>query len=326
VSYHLPSNRFARVDEPIAGGPIVPSALPPADVTALRRHVRSYLGLARYLVETGRFWPRAPEKKRPSSLTPLGSPVVASHRGLVNGSEPAGGNTLESIEQAIAAGFEWVELDLQLTADGVVVLHHDEAVPNDGGAVPIASLTLERLQRVLPRMTTLAAALERAGTRVGYLLELKHQPTELSSMALVRETLRLVHGQQSLRVIVDSFDREMLTTVAEFGKAPVGYDLPQKPVQTEWLDYAAQQGFDWVYVRKEHAIAASIDAAHARGLRVMVYPVERADDLSRFGPSRPPLGPSRPDGFITPSAGVLEELTQAAVRSPPAPAAQPESP
>lgn len=52
-----------------------------------------------------------------------GIPEVTAHRGA-SGRAPE--NTLAAVRAAIADGADWVEIDVQETSDGVVVVHHDE--------------------------------------------------------------------------------------------------------------------------------------------------------------------------------------------------------
>ncbi len=52
-----------------------------------------------------------------------GMPEITAHRGS-SGRAPE--NTLAAVRAAIADGADWVEIDVQETSDGVVVVHHDE--------------------------------------------------------------------------------------------------------------------------------------------------------------------------------------------------------
>jgi glycerophosphoryl diester phosphodiesterase len=56
--------------------------------------------------------------------SPAGSAYVAAHRGDLAAPE----NTIPALEAAIASGADFVEVDVQLTADGVPVLMHDWTV------------------------------------------------------------------------------------------------------------------------------------------------------------------------------------------------------
>src|SRR5690606_27481534 len=59
-----------------------------------------------------------------SLRAPAGTAYVAAHRGDLTAPE----NTIPALEAAIASGADFVEVDVQLTADGVPVLMHDWTV------------------------------------------------------------------------------------------------------------------------------------------------------------------------------------------------------
>lgn len=69
-------------------------------------------------------------------------PSIIAHRGA-SGHAPE--NSLEAFRLAQLLGADGVELDLQATADGGLLVHHDPMVPGFGD---IASLTLEQLSQV----------------------------------------------------------------------------------------------------------------------------------------------------------------------------------
>ena len=80
--------------------------------------------------------------------TPGEAAFIASHRG---GGATAPENTLPAITAALAAGFDYVEVDVALTADRHPVLMHDATVhrTTDGHGA-IASLTLEQVRVAKP--------------------------------------------------------------------------------------------------------------------------------------------------------------------------------
>lgn len=76
----------------------------------------------------------------PSCTAPLG----VAHRG---GGWMAPENTLAGIEAAAAAGIRGVELDVRTSADGVLVLHHDDSVHRvTDGTGDVEALTLAELR------------------------------------------------------------------------------------------------------------------------------------------------------------------------------------
>ena len=58
-------------------------------------------------------------------------------------------NTLPAVRAALVSGFDYVEVDLALTADGVPVLMHDRTVNRTtDGTGPLAALTLAEVRRL----------------------------------------------------------------------------------------------------------------------------------------------------------------------------------
>src|SRR5438067_2355598 len=73
-------------------------------------------------------------------------PILIAHRG---GSLEAPENTLAAFRHAIELGMRYVELDVQMSRDGELVVIHDETVDRTtGGHGPVARLTFEELHRL----------------------------------------------------------------------------------------------------------------------------------------------------------------------------------
>lgn len=108
---------------------------------------------------------------------------IIAHRGA---SAVAPENTLAAMEQAIADGAHWVEIDVQEIADGTVVVFHDRDFKKAAGLdLAIHQATLADLDdidigsRLAPRFAdqrvpTLDEVLTLARDRVGVLIELKY--------------------------------------------------------------------------------------------------------------------------------------------------------
>jgi len=82
-------------------------------------------------------------------------PLLLGHRGSP---QQARENTLESFRQALEAGLDGLELDLQCTRDGVLAVHHDFELEGH----PISSLDWPSLQQQVPWMPRLEQVLELA--------------------------------------------------------------------------------------------------------------------------------------------------------------------
>ena len=94
-----------------------------------------------------------------------GRPLVVAHRGASVGRRE---NTVEAFEEAAAQGADWVEMDVRLSADGVLVVHHDahfddgrlvretpadevpDYVPNLAEAFEACRYAIDTLKRTVP--------------------------------------------------------------------------------------------------------------------------------------------------------------------------------
>lgn len=77
-------------------------------------------------------------------------PLLIGHRGAPRLAQE---NTVAAFRQALAAGLDGLETDVQRTAEGALVLHHDPWLP---GGVDIASVELAQLQDLAPEVPRLA--------------------------------------------------------------------------------------------------------------------------------------------------------------------------
>lgn len=207
-------------------------------------------------------------------------PVIVGHRGAP-GSAPE--NTSASFRAAWSAGVDWVEADVQPTADGVPVLLHDDTVDRTtDGSGPVRSLPWSRVRELhadgrpgaVPRLTDLLVEL--TGTR-RLLLEIKGPHTDAQLARLLSELHR--SGAQR-RVFLQSFDRDVL--------ARLRFRAPHRPrgLLVEALtpdDLAAADALAALAVNPpmEAALAAPavVGALRAAGRSVAVW---TADDPAQW--------------------------------------------
>src|SRR6266545_5505015 len=79
-------------------------------------------------------------------LESLPRPVIFAHRGAC---AHAPENTMASFELALAHGADAIELDVKLSSDGYVVVHHDDTVDRTtDGTGRIKNLTLAELKKL----------------------------------------------------------------------------------------------------------------------------------------------------------------------------------
>lgn len=185
-------------------------------------------------------------------------PRVIAHRG-VSGTHPE--NTFAAFDQSLAEGADGIELDLQLTRDGEVVVFHDHSLRKLGHRrIRLSALTLQELHafdfgswrgeqfrgETLP---TLEQVLARYGGRTELLLELKTEREPARNETLVRRTVALMRAAGvGLRASLLCFDTTTLAmthalapdfryVLNAFAARSVAARLPQLPwVQALDLD------------------------------------------------------------------------------------------
>lgn len=161
-----------------------------------------------------------------SMPTPVIEPPVIGHRGAA-GYAPE--NTLASIRAAAALGIRWVEFDARLTADGEIVLFHDEQLERTtNGVGRVADLSLADLRELdagawfgepfrgarIPTLSEVLALLGTLGMRAN--VEIKPDAgREQQTGDAVARTLAREWPRELPLPIVSSFKIESLTAARE---------------------------------------------------------------------------------------------------------------
>lgn len=140
-----------------------------------------------------------------------GKPLILGHRGSPRAAPE---NTLASFEAAFAAEADGIELDLQMTADGVLVVHHDA----DLGGRSIFGMPLARLRALAPEVPTLSEVLDYLAGRPGAHLniELKVAAQDGRDAALAA-ALAGWTGPAKEHAWVSSFDPSALARLERLG-------------------------------------------------------------------------------------------------------------
>ncbi|SDF08577.1 glycerophosphoryl diester phosphodiesterase [Thermus arciformis] len=190
------------------------------------------------------------------------------HRGLAQGVRE---NTLEAFAKALEAGLDGFELDVHLTRDGVLVVHHDFTLEG----LPLASLTSRELPAYVPTLEAVLQAFPQAWVNV----ELKSLPPETDGR---EEALaRLLARYPSPRIWVSSFDPLALVRLRRLGVGPLGL-LYEKPEASE---LAPCLGVAWVHPWEGLLTREEVARLRAR-YRVLAWTVnarDRAQALAAWG-------------------------------------------
>lgn len=152
-----------------------------------------------------------------------GNPLVIGHRGAL---ALAPGNTFPALEAGVANGADMLEIDVQLSADGEVMLFHDFDLQHTAGISGHIGEHSAEMLRTLdvgssfdPKFkgTTIPAlseVLSWAKGHVPLMIEVKHEPVR--DDALEEKTVRLVEDYDMVdEVVIISFDQFALARVKQ---------------------------------------------------------------------------------------------------------------
>lgn len=278
-----------------------------------------------------------PDGTAPPSPEPL-RPVVIAHRGA---SAYAPEHTFAAYDLAVEQGADYLEQDLQITADGVLVVLHDDVLdrvargPAESCTGPVSDKTVAQLRQcdvgswfneafpdradpayVGLAIPTMAEVLERYGPDVRYYIEIKSPDDSPGMEAALLDVLDEAGvGDRSDRsVLIQSFSADSLRVLHD--RRPELPLVQLLTASTEAIDPAAFDDIATYAVgvgpSKANVDAAFVDGAHRRCLVVHPYTVDDPAEMS----SLIALGA---DGLFTNAPDVLLGVrTATAPTTPPA--------
>jgi len=201
--------------------------------------------------------------------------AVFAHRGCTEGFVE---NTLEAFAEAKRQGADGVELDVRLTADGALAIHHDSLIDGLG---PVADLTVPELPDHVPLLADALAVCEGMVVNV----EIKNDPGQpghdpKETVAAVTAAAIAEAGWTD-RVIVSSFQPSTLRAVqAEDSRLRLGILWPFLTDIDAGLARAADEGWAAVHPFVTEAGPELVKRAQGAGLSVNVWTVNARRDLS----------------------------------------------
>ena len=195
------------------------------------------------------------------------------HRGAA-GHAPE--NTVAAIRKGIALGVDFVEIDVRRTADGVLVVLHDETVNRTtNGKGRVDRLSLRDIEKLNAgngeHIPTLEEVLKVAAGEAGLMLELKVKGVAQQTVEAVREAgfrdpviyasflhdelkhVRTAHPAASLMVLFSGLSRASVACAAKYGP--------------------------YVGLRHDKATRPLVDAFHRADLLVFVYTADAPSDI-----------------------------------------------
>jgi glycerophosphoryl diester phosphodiesterase len=203
--------------------------------------------------------------------------AVFAHRGCTEGFVE---NTLEAFAEARRLGADGVELDVRLTADGALAVHHDSVIEGVG---PVHELAVGDLPAHVPLLVDALGVCEGMVVNV----EIKNAPGEPGhdpeEAVAALTAAAIAEAGWTERVLVSSFQVSTLRAVqAADGRLALGALWPFLTVAEQGLALAVESSFSAVHPFVTEVTADLVDRAHALGLAVNVWTVNATHDLTAF--------------------------------------------
>lgn len=233
------------------------------------------------------------------------SPVKIGHRGAA-GYCPE--NTFASFHKAIELGVDYLEIDVQMTKDGELVVIHDPTVNRTtNGKGKVKDFTLEQIRSLdagswfSPQFAgemipTLIDFLDEFSSKAGILIELKNPSLyphieEKLANELKRQGIHSVHPHN---LIVQSFDRLSLKRFhSVMPSVPLGILVKNKPMGISRKELSAFSDYA-SYINPKMAMVNKrlIKKLHLYGFKTFIWTVRNKNEAAF-------LKKHSPDGIIS---------------------------
>lgn len=220
-------------------------------------------------------------------------PMVVAHRG---NSGVAPENTLIAIRQGVEAGAEMVEIDVQRTADGTLIVFHDAVLGRTtNGSGKVSAFTYEELSRLdagswmgseyagepIPLLSDVLAYLR---GRAYLNIELKRHPggNDPDGARFLDDVLGALHDAGVLgQVLMSSFDHELLARAREVEPAVPCAVILHPEDRALPSERALPVGAKAVVLGKHQLSHARMADAREHHLPVGVYTINTPDEALR---------------------------------------------
>jgi glycerophosphoryl diester phosphodiesterase len=209
------------------------------------------------------------------------SPCIIGHRGAA-GHMPE--NTIVSFRKAFELGVHGIELDVHLSADGHVVVFHDETLNRmTNGLGAISNYTLADLKKLTidktHEMPTLAEVFNECPNEILINIEIKDARATQAVVHLISEQIK--SGRSDSNILVSSFDWNMLKLVRA-----MNFDI-QLGVLTEKnidqaIDFAEKIQALSIHPNHQYLTAENTKRIKEHGFEIHTWTVNEYSDIDRI--------------------------------------------
>ena len=217
--------------------------------------------------------------------------LILGHRGA-SGYSPE--NTIEAFQKAILLGADGIELDVHLSADGEIIVIHDNSIDRttvNKGLVNLMSLSDLQLIKIDDKhsIPTLSEVFD-LDSNLLINVELKAQETAIPVGQLIEKYVSQKNRRYS-QFLVSSFDWEALKLLRnKFPQIPLG--VLTSTNFSEAIGFARSIKAESIHPNFKLLSAGNLDECRENGIKVFTYTVNDLIDIES-------VKKLNPDGIIT---------------------------
>lgn len=187
-------------------------------------------------------------------------------------------NTLDAFQYANELGADEIELDVYRTADGVLIVHHDDQIKYGGKYYHPSALTYAQVMSAKSYVCTLDQALSYiASTGMSVLIEFKMNSIESDVIDCVeRNNVQYKAGYIA-------FDNACLDEVNRLREnQKTGYLINEQALLDAVIAHPENYPYSMVSVRYYYLTETNVRDLHLRGYKVVAWTVDDATEIARL--------------------------------------------
>lgn len=207
--------------------------------------------------------------------------LVIGHRGAA-GTHPE--NTLLSVAHALEVGADWVEIDVRMVDNTIIVLHDDTLDRTTNGSGSLYRHSLSELREFDAgggeQIPLLSEVMDLIGARAVLNIEIKQVGIAAPLLDLIKSCIARQPNWQH-RIMLSSFLPGVMREIAELAPAGCLLGVLSEGRAAESMALATDIDAYSINLSRDQLSAAAVRRAHERGLKALVYTVNATVEMAR---------------------------------------------
>lgn len=189
-----------------------------------------------------------------------------------------------SIAEAIDCGADWIEIDIRMVDDAIIVLHDETLNRTTNGSGSVYQHSLAELRTLDAgrgeKIPLLIEVFQLIDARVGLNIEIKQHDVVEALVALTRPFIDR-QPQWRDRLMFSSFIPDVMTQLGDVAISGCLIGALSESNTDDPIQFASDVNAFSANISLKQLSKSLVDTAHERGLKVLVYTVNDPADIHR---------------------------------------------